>query len=271
MHPVVQQIIQRKYPHFFLIAGPCVVEDRQMCVDIALQLKAICEHLNIPFIFKASYRKANRTKIDSFTGIGDEPALETLQYVREKLDIPVLTDIHSVEEVSRVAKYADVLQIPALLCRQTDLLIAAGKTGLPVNIKKGQFASADTMRFAVEKVGATGNPNAWLTERGNSFGYHDLVVDFRNIPAMQQFGVPVIFDATHSVQQPNQPAGGSGGNAAQVAVLARAGIAAGADGLFIETHPDPLKAPSDGSNMLPLEEMKDLLEGLVKIAAAIVL
>lgn len=240
-----------------------------MCLDVAMQLKAICEKLQLPFVFKASYRKANRTRIDAFTGMGDELALEILQLVREKLGIPVLTDVHTANEAQMAAKYVDVLQIPAFLCRQTELLVAAAVTGKVVNIKKGQFANAATMKYAVEKVKNTGNEKVWLTERGNSFGYEDLVVDIRNIPLMQQSGVPVLLDVTHAMQRPNQPEGGSSGTPQYISTLAKAGIAAGANGLFIETHPDPSKALSDGSNMLPLGEMEALLGQLVRIAAAV--
>jgi 2-dehydro-3-deoxyphosphooctonate aldolase (KDO 8-P synthase) len=245
------------------------VESRQLCLDTAIRLKAICEKLQIPFVFKASYRKANRTKADAFSGIGDELALEILQMVRDKLDIPVLTDVHTAEEAQIASKYVDVLQIPAFLCRQTDLLLAAAATGKVVNIKKGQFASAATMQYAVEKVKSTGNHQVWLTERGNSFGYEDLVVDIRNIPLMQQSGMPVLLDVTHAMQRPNQAEGRSSGTPQYISTLAKAGIAAGADGLFIETHPNPPKALSDGSNMLPLGEMEDLLAQLVRIAAAV--
>jgi 2-dehydro-3-deoxyphosphooctonate aldolase (KDO 8-P synthase) len=245
------------------------VESRQLCLDSAMHLKAICEKLQIPFVFKSSYRKANRTRVDAFSGLGDELALEILQQVREKLDIPVLTDVHTAEEAQLAAKYVDVLQIPAFLCRQTDLLLSAGETGRVVNIKKGQFANAATMQYAVEKVKSTGNQQVWLTERGNSFGYEDLVVDIRNIPLMQQSGVPVLLDVTHAMQRPNQAEGGSSGTPQYISTLAKAGIAAGADGLFIETHPDPSKALSDGSNMLPLVEMEALLAQLVRIAAAV--
>lgn len=232
---------------------------------MAEKVKSVCDELYIRYVFKSSYKKANRTKVDSFTGIGDEKALSILKTVRERYGVSVLTDVHSVEEVRLAADYVDILQIPAFLCRQTDLLVAAGQSGLRVNIKKGQFLSADAMQFAAEKVESTGNRNIWLTERGNSFGYGDLVVDFRNIPIMQGFGCPVILDVTHAVQQPNQGTGVTGGTPQFIATLAKAGVAAGVDGLFIETHPNPSKALSDGSNMLPLDELKPLLIDLMKI------
>ncbi|MEZ5003575.1 MAG: 3-deoxy-8-phosphooctulonate synthase [Chitinophagales bacterium] len=258
-----------KKQQLILIAGPCVVESEEVCFEVAEKVKSVCDELDIRYVFKSSYRKANRTKLDSFTGIGDEKALSILKAVRERYGVPVLTDIHSVEEVRLAADYVDILQIPAFLCRQTDLLVAAGQSGLRVNIKKGQFLSADAMQFAAEKVESTGNKNIWLTERGNSFGYGDLVVDFRNIPIMQGFGYPVILDVTHAVQQPNQGTGVTGGTPQFIATLAKAGVAAGVDGLFIETHPSPSKALSDGSNMLPLDKIKSLLIGISGIRNAI--
>jgi 2-dehydro-3-deoxyphosphooctonate aldolase (KDO 8-P synthase) len=255
--------------NFFLIAGPCVVEDETSPLNIAEKLLAVTDKLGIPFIFKASYRKANRSKSTSFTGIGDEKALKILEYIREKFQIPVLTDIHTEEEARMAAKYADVLQIPAFLCRQTELLYAAGETGKVVNIKKGQFSSAETMNFAVDKVLETGNNKVMLTERGSMFGYQDLVVDYRNIPEMQKKGVPVILDVTHSLQIPNQSAGVTGGRPDLIPLIAKAGVAVGVDGLFIETHPDPLNAKSDGANMLRLDLLEGLLEQLIKIRFAI--
>ncbi len=255
--------------NFFLMAGPCVVENETMPLDIAGRIKTICDQLEIPFIFKASYRKANRSRLDSFTGIGDEKALKVIQAVGENFGIPVLTDIHSAAEAEMAAAYVDVLQIPAFLCRQTDLLVAAAKTGKVVNIKKGQFISAAAMRFAIDKVKESGNDRVILTERGTTFGYQDLVVDYRGIPAMQQMGVPVVLDCTHSLQQPNQAAGVTGGQPALIETIARAGIAVGADGIFIETHPEPGQALSDGANMLPLDQLKPLLEKLLKIRKAI--
>lgn len=256
--------------NFFLIAGPCVIEDEAMALPIADKLLAICDKLDIPFIFKASYRKANRSRLDSFTGIGDEKALAILRYIGEQLQVPVITDIHTAEEAAMAAEYVDILQIPAFLCRQTDLLLAAGNTGKPVNIKKGQFLSPSSMKFAAEKVKSTGNEDISLTERGTMFGYGDLVVDMRGIPEMQSLGYPVVMDVTHSLQQPNQAAGVTGGKPAMIGTIANAAIAAGADGIFLETHPEPVKALSDGANMLALDCVEELLERLVRIRKAIV-
>lgn len=255
--------------NFFLIAGPCVVEDPEMPLGIARRIKDTCDRLEIPFIFKASYRKANRSKPDSFTGIGDEKALEAIAKVGSELKVPTLTDIHSVAEAEMAAAFVDVLQIPAFLCRQTELLQAAALTGKVINIKKGQFADAVAMAYAAEKIIAAGNNNILLTERGNMFGYHDLVVDFRNIYIMKSFGYPVVLDATHSLQQPNQSGGVSGGLPEMVETIASAGIAAGIDGLFLETHPDPPSAKSDGANMLPLNQLEKLLIKLVRIRKAL--
>jgi 2-dehydro-3-deoxyphosphooctonate aldolase (KDO 8-P synthase) len=251
--------------NFFLLTGPCVIEDEQMAYPIAEEILRITDRLRIPFIFKASYKKANRSRLDSFSGIGDEKALKILRDISEKLNIPVVTDIHSAPEARMAAEYVDVLQIPAFLCRQTELLLAAGKTGKVVNIKKGQFVSGEAMRFAVEKVRSTGNDKVWLTERGNMFGYGDLVVDYRNIPAMQQTGCPVILDITHSLQQPNQASGVTGGRPQLIETMGRAGIAAGVDGIFLETHPNPAVAKSDGANMLPLNKLETLLEHLTAL------
>ncbi len=251
--------------NFFLLAGPCVIEDENMAYPIAEHILKITDRLEIPFIFKASYKKANRSRLDSFSGIGDEKALKILQNVSEKFDIPVVTDIHTPEEARIAAGYVDVLQIPAFLCRQTELLIAAGKTGKIINIKKGQFISGEAMQFAVEKVQSTGNNTIWLTERGNMFGYGDLVVDYRNIPAMQKTGFPVILDITHSLQQPNQTSGVTGGRPQMIQTIGQAGIAAGVDGIFLETHPHPSTAKSDGANMLPLEKLETLLEHLTAL------
>lgn len=255
---------------FFLLAGPCAIESREVAFEVAEQLVQISQKLQIPFVFKGSYRKANRTKLNSFTGIGDEKALQILAEVKEKYHVPVITDIHESEEAAMAAEYVDVLQIPAFLCRQTDLLTAAAQTGKVVNIKKGQFMSGIGMGFAVEKVKSV-NPDAQvvLTDRGNSFGYGDLVVDYRNLPEMQQFGVPVVMDCTHSLQQPNQSSGVTGGKPALIETIAKAAIAVGADGLFIETHPRPSEALSDGANMLPLDQLEGLLSRLLRIRAAI--
>lgn len=255
--------------NFFLMAGPCAIEGEQMAFDIAGQVHEICQRLRIPYVFKGSYKKANRSRRDSFTGIGDEKALDILQRVGQHFDIPVVTDIHTDVEAAIAAQFVDVLQIPAFLCRQTSLLVAAAQTGKVVNIKKGQFVSPEAMRFAVEKVQEEGNPNVLLTERGTMFGYQDLVVDYRGIPAMQSFGVPVVLDCTHSLQQPNQSVGVTGGRPALIETIAKAGIAVGADGLFIETHPKPSEAKSDGANMLPLEKLEGLLERLVRIREAL--
>jgi 2-dehydro-3-deoxyphosphooctonate aldolase (KDO 8-P synthase) len=251
--------------NFLLIAGPCVVESREIVFETAGHLVELSDKYNIPFIFKSSYRKANRSRADSFTGIGDMKALEILSEIRKTFSVPVITDIHTSDEASMAAPYIDVLQIPAFLCRQTDLLVAAAKTGKWINIKKGQFLSGSAMNFAVEKVRQAGNNNIMLTERGNSFGYKDLVVDFRNIPEMQKTGVPVIMDITHSLQQPNQESGVSGGMPEMIETLGKAAVAAGVDGIFIETHPNPSVAKSDGANMLRLSEMDELLFKLISI------
>jgi 2-dehydro-3-deoxyphosphooctonate aldolase (KDO 8-P synthase) len=256
--------------NFFLIAGPCVVESEEIVMEIAEKVSISCANLGIPYIFKASYRKANRTSATSFTGIGDETALALVKKAGEKYNLPTTSDIHAHDEAPVAAKYIDILQIPAFLCRQTDLLIAAGETGKIVNVKKGQFLNGPSMKFAVEKIKNAGNPNIILTERGNSFGYQDLVVDFRNIPWMQEHGAPVVMDCTHSLQQPNQSSGVTGGNPQMIGTIAKAAIAAGADGLFIETHPNPAKAKSDGANMLRLDLLEDLLQQLVVLRKAIV-
>lgn len=251
--------------NFFLMAGPCVVESQQMVMDIAGRIQEITTKWNIPFVFKASYRKANRTRLDSFTGIGNEEALDILGKVRSHLQLPVVTDIHESREAAMAAPYVDVLQIPAFLCRQTDLLVAAAQTGKVVNVKKGQFLAASSMKFAVDKIRSTGNQQVVLTERGTMLGYSDLVVDFRGISVMQAMDVPVVLDVTHSLQQPNQGTGVTGGQPHLISTIAKAGIAAGADGIFIETHPNPSKALSDGANMLPLDQLETLLEKLVAI------
>ncbi|HQO31285.1 MAG TPA: 3-deoxy-8-phosphooctulonate synthase [Chitinophagales bacterium] len=254
---------------FFLIAGPCVVESEDICFEIAEQLVAVTTALNIPFVFKASFKKANRSKLDSFSTIGEEKALQILSDVKSRFGVQILTDVHETTDCDKVKDIADIIQIPAFLCRQTELLIAAGRTGKTINIKKGQFVNADMMRHAAAKVASTGNPNIWLTERGTMFGYNDLMVDFRNIPLMKQLGYPVVFDATHSVQQPNGNNGISGGKPEFIETLAKCAIAAGVDGIFLETHPNPGKALSDGTNMLPLNEVQLLLEKLLRIRQAL--
>jgi len=251
--------------NFLLIAGPCVVEGEDLVFEIAEHLITLSDKYKLPFVFKASYRKANRTRIDSFSGIGDEKALKILAGVREKFSVPVITDIHNPDEAEIAAQYVDVLQIPAFLCRQTDLLVAAARTDKWINIKKGQFLSGSSMRYAVEKVRDSGNNNIMVTDRGNMYGYQDLVVDFRNIPEMQKTGVPVIMDITHSLQQPNRESGVSGGVPEMIETIGKAAISVGADGIFIETHPDPSSALSDGANMLKMYGMDDLLYKLVAL------
>lgn len=255
--------------NFFLIAGPCVVESETIVKEISSYVNEVCLELNIPYIFKASYRKANRSSINSFTGIGDVEALQLIQSVGKHLNIPTTTDIHTDEEAALAAEYVDILQIPAFLSRQTSLLVAAAKTNKYVNVKKGQFLSPESMTYAVEKVRQAGNQNILLTDRGTCFGYQDLIVDYRGIPTMQSFNVPVIMDCTHSLQLPNQPAGVTGGRPDQIPTIAKAAIAVGVDGLFIETHPNPAEAKSDGANMLPMDQLKPLLTQLVKIRAAL--
>ena len=255
--------------NFFLLAGPCVIEGEDMALRIAEKVVDITDRLRIPYVFKGSYRKANRSRLDSFMGIGDEKALKILKKVSDTFNVPTVTDIHSPEEAVMAAEYVDVLQIPAFLCRQTDLLVAAAKTGKIVNIKKGQFLSPMAMQFAAAKVVEAGNENVMITERGTTFGYQDLVVDYRGIPQMQTFGFPVILDVTHSLQQPNQSSGVTGGMPQLIETVAKAGIAVGADGLFIETHENPSVAKSDGANMLQLDLLEDLLTKLVRIRQAI--
>jgi 2-dehydro-3-deoxyphosphooctonate aldolase (KDO 8-P synthase) len=256
--------------NFFLIAGPCVVESEELVMEVADKVSTICKNLGIPYIFKASYRKANRTSASSFTGLGDDTGMNLIKKVGEKYQVPTTSDIHAHEEAAVAAQYIDVLQIPAFLCRQTDLLIAAAETGKIVNVKKGQFLSGPSMKFAVDKIKKAGNDQIMLTERGTTFGYTDLVVDYRNIPWMQEHNTPVIMDVTHSLQQPNQTSGITGGNPQLIGTIAKAAIATGADGLFIETHPDPSKALSDGANMLRLDLLEDLLQQLVKLRKAVV-
>lgn len=260
-------ITKLKYPHsnFLLLAGPCAIEGEQMAMEIAERIVEICNKLQIPYIFKGSYRKANRSRLDSFAGIGDEKALKILRKVSETFDIPTVTDIHTAQEAFMAAEYVDMLQIPAFLCRQTDILVAAAQTGKAVNIKKGQFLSADAMKFAVTKVRESGNNLVYLTERGSTFGYHDLIVDYRGIPEMQKNNCPVILDITHSLQQPNQATGITGGQPQLIETIARAGIAVGVDGIFIETHPDPANAKSDGANMLQIDLLEGLLTRLVQL------
>lgn len=256
--------------NFFLLAGPCVIEGEDMAMRIAERIVAMTSERKIPYVFKGSYRKANRSRLDSFTGIGDENALRVLRRVRESFNIPVVTDIHSAEEAEMAAEYVDILQIPAFLCRQTDLLVAAAKTGRIVNIKKGQFLSAEAMKFAAEKVVSEGGAgNVMLTERGTTFGYQDLVVDFRGIPQMKSFGYPVVMDITHSLQQPNQVAGVTGGMPQMIETIAKAAVAVGVDGLFIETHENPAVAKSDGANMLRLDLLEGLLDRLLRVRAAV--
>ena len=256
--------------NFFLLAGPCVIEGEDMAMRIAERVMSLTADRNIPYVFKGSYRKANRSRLDSFTGIGDEAALRVLRRVRETFNIPVVTDIHSAEEAEMAAEYVDILQIPAFLCRQTDLLVAAAKTGRIVNIKKGQFLSPDAMKYAAEKVVSEGGAgNVMLTERGTTFGYQDLVVDFRGIPQMKKFGYPVVMDITHSLQQPNQTAGVTGGMPEMIETIAKAAIAVGADGLFIETHENPAVAKSDGANMLRLDLLEGLLDKLLRVREAV--
>jgi len=268
MYPYVKNIFATQDTganNFFLMAGPCVIESEDVIMRTAERVVAICERLKVPLIFKSSYRKANRSRLDSFSGIGDVAALRILKKVQDAFNVPLVTDIHAADEADMAAEYVDVLQIPAFLCRQTDILIAAAKTGKVVNVKKGQFLSPESMRFAVDKIQQSGNDQIMLTDRGTMFGYHDLIVDYRAIPIMQEMKVPVLLDCTHSLQQPNTASGVTGGNPQMIETIARAGIAVGADGLFIETHPDPAHAKSDGANMLNLVLLEPLLEKLVAL------
>ena len=264
----INKIQHQRSGNFFLMAGPCAIEGEAMAMEIAEKILRITNRLEIPFIFKGSYRKANRSRLDSFTGIGDMEALEILKKVGERFNIPTVTDIHTAEEATIAAAYVDVLQFPAFLCRQTELLVAAAKTGKVVNIKKGQFLSPESMVHAVTKVKESGNNTVMLTDRGTMFGYQDIVVDFRGIPIMKKFGVPVILDITHSLQTPNQNSGVTGGKPEMIETIAKAGIAAGVDGIFLETHPNPKNAKSDGANMLELDQLEELLVKLIKIQEA---
>jgi len=254
---------------FFLIAGPCVVESEELVMEIADKVSRVCKNLGIAYVFKASYRKANRTSANSFTGIGDDNGLELIKKVGTTYNLPTTSDIHAHDEAAVAAQYIDILQIPAFLCRQTDLLVAAAQTGKIVNVKKGQFLSGASMKFAVDKIKLAGNNNIMLTERGNTFGYQDLVVDYRNIPAMKENNVPVIMDCTHSLQQPNQMSGVTGGRPDMIETIAKAGIAVGVDGIFIETHFDPANAKSDGANMLHLDYFEGLMQKLTLIRKTI--
>jgi 2-dehydro-3-deoxyphosphooctonate aldolase (KDO 8-P synthase) len=264
MHQDLYAIL-RGSKNFFLLAGPCVVESKDLCFEIAEKVKAISQKLSIPYVFKASYRKANRSRIDSFSGIGDAKALQILADVKEKYNLPIVTDIHSAEEAAMAAEVADIIQIPAFLCRQTDILIAAANTGKIVNIKKGQFLAPASMKHVAQKVIDSGNKQVMLTDRGTMFGYGDMIVDYRGITEMKLFNHPVILDITHSLQQPNQDSGVSGGRPEMIETIARAGIVVGVDGLFIETHPKPSIAKSDGANMLKLDLLPQLLQNLTKI------
>lgn len=266
----INKIQHQRSGNFFLLAGPCVIEEETMTMDIAEKILNITTKLKIPFIFKGSYRKANRSRLDSFTGIGDMKALEILKKVGERFNIPITTDIHTEKEAAIASQYVDILQIPAFLCRQTELLVAAAKTGKMINIKKGQFLSPKSMEHAVNKVKESGNTNVMLTERGTMLGYQDMVVDYRGIPTMQDFDVPVILDITHSLQKPNQKSGITGGNPKMIETIAKAGIAVGVDGIFLETHPNPNNAKSDGKNMLELNKVENLLTKLVKIKNSLI-
>lgn len=273
MHSFLKELFagqQFDEKNFFLIAGPCVVESEELVMEVAERVSGICKRLAIPYVFKASYRKANRTSAGSFTGIGDETAMALVQKAGQRFGVPTTSDIHAHDEAAIAARYIDILQIPAFLCRQTDLLLAAAATGKVVNVKKGQFLSGPAMKFAAEKIRGAGNNKVILTERGNSFGYQDMIVDFRNIPWMQAHQAPVVMDVTHSLQQPNQTSGVTGGNPQLIGTIAKAAIATGADGLFIETHPNPAKALSDGANMLQLDLLEPLLEQLLKLRKVVV-
>jgi|TARA_B110001454_G_scaffold159742_1_gene149103 2-dehydro-3-deoxyphosphooctonate aldolase (KDO 8-P synthase) len=264
----VPKIKHTESGQFFLIAGPCAIEDESMALNIAEKINTICNNLKIPYIFKGSFKKANRSRIDSFTGIGDDKALKILSKVGETFEIPTLTDIHEVNDAEKASNYVDILQIPAFLVRQTDLVVAAAETGKVINLKKGQFMSPESMKFAVQKVKDSGNQNAWITDRGSQFGYQDLIVDFRGIPIMREIA-PTVLDVTHSLQKPNQNSGVTGGQPKAIETIAKAGIAVGADGLFIETHFDPKNAKSDGANMLDIKKLEPLLVKLSQIRKVI--
>ncbi|MBW8242731.1 3-deoxy-8-phosphooctulonate synthase [Muricauda oceani] len=264
----IPQIKHTDSDNFFLLAGPCAIEGEDMAMRIAEKVTAITDKLNIPYVFKGSFKKANRSRIDSFTGIGDEKALKILKKVSDTFGVPTITDIHEISDAAMAAEYVDVLQIPAFLVRQTDLVIAAAETGKVVNLKKGQFMSPESMKHAVSKVTDTGNGQVWITDRGTMFGYQDMIVDFRGIPTMKQYA-PVVLDVTHSLQQPNQSSGVTGGRPALIGTMSRAGIAAGVDGLFMETHFDPSNAKSDGANMLDLSLLEKLLTDLTAIRKTI--
>ena len=268
--PTQMTIKELKSDQFFLLAGPCVVESQEICEEVAEKLCEITSRLGIKYVFKASYRKANRSRPDSFTGIGNDSALKILAGVKKKFSVPILTDVHSTSEIPWAAEVADIVQIPAFLCRQTDLLVAAGESGKIVNIKKGQFLAPESMKYAVQKVTETGNEQILLTDRGTMFGYGDLIVDYRGIPEMKKLGYPVVLDITHSLQQPNQSEGIAGGKPEMIETIARAGIAVGVDGIFMETHPDPSKALSDGANMLALDKAEKLLQNLKEIRKTII-
>ena len=273
MQPFLKELFKgQEYDekNFFLIAGPCVVESEELLDIVASKVGSLCTKMGIPLIFKASYRKANRTSFGSFTGIGDSKALSLVQKTGRKYKLPTTSDIHAHDEAAPAAAFVDMLQIPAFLCRQTDLLIAAAETGKIINVKKGQFLSGPSMKFAAEKIRKAGNEKIIFTERGNTFGYQDLIVDYRNIPWMQELGVPVVMDCTHSLQQPNQAGGITGGNPKMISTISMAAVASGADGLFIETHPDPANAKSDGANMLRLDLLEDLLVRLLRLRKAVI-
>ncbi len=265
----IQQILANDFDGFFLISGPCAIESEEITFETAQSIKNICNYLEIPFVFKASFKKANRTKMSSFVSIGEDKALKILRGIKDELDIAITTDVHECIDIEKIKGWLDIIQIPAFLSRQTELICAAAKVGVPVNIKKGQFMSAESMSYAAEKVKSTGNNSIFFTERGNSFGYQDLVVDFRNIPRMSDYCNAVIMDCTHSTQRPNNKNGVTGGNPDEVENIAKAALAVGAKGLFIETHPSPSSALSDGANMLPLNKLEPMLARLKRLSTKI--